>query len=189
MTQDGLILTHGAGSNRNAPLLIALDAVFTAAGLRVERVDLAFRQRGGAPHPATSAQDRDGLRRAVVEMRGAVDGRVYLGGHSYGGRQSSMLAAEAPGLVERLLLLSYPLHPPNRPDSLRTGHFPDLRTPALFVHGSKDPYGSLEEMETAIRLIPAPVELIEWGKAGHSLGKTPAMMERIVERFLTFVPA
>ena len=88
-------------------------------------------------------------------MRQIVPGRVFLGGHSYGGRQASMLAASDPAVTPALLLLSYPLHPPRRPEQLRTAHFPDLRTPALFVHGVRDPFGSREEMEAALALIPA----------------------------------
>ena len=86
-------------------------------------------------------------------------GRVFLGGHSYGGRQSTMLCADQPGLVDGLLLLSYPLHPPRKPDQLRVQHLPKLQTPALFVHGTRDPFGSPEEMEAALSLIPAKTRL------------------------------
>jgi hypothetical protein len=82
-----------------------------------------------------------------------------------------MLAAEQPGIADSLLLLSYPLHPPNRPDQLRTGHFPGLRTPARFVHGTKDPFGSPEELREAMALIPAPTELIVVEGAGHDLAR------------------
>src|SRR5579864_4729922 len=102
-------------------------------------------------------------------MRRQLSGRVFLGGHSYGGRQSSMLAASEPGVCDGLLLLSYPLHPPKRPDELRTVHFPKLRTPALFVHGTRDPFGTLAEMESTLMLIPAPTDLIPVDGAGHDL--------------------
>ena len=95
---------------------------------------------------------------------------VILGGHSYGGRQASMLAAEQPDIAEMLLLLSYPLHPPRKREQLRTAHFPNLRTPALFVHGTRDPFGSIDELRTAIALIPAPTKLVAIEKAGHELG-------------------
>jgi predicted alpha/beta-hydrolase family hydrolase len=75
---------------------------------------------------------------------------VTLGGHSYGGRQASLLAAEAPNLVEALLLLSYPLHPPKKPGQWRTAHFPKLQTPALFVSGTKDEFGTVDELRSAI---------------------------------------
>jgi predicted alpha/beta-hydrolase family hydrolase len=94
---------------------------------------------------------------------------MFLGGHSYGGRQASMLAAAEPGLVDRLLLLSYPLHPPQRPAELRTGHFPNLKTPALFVHGMRDGFGSIDELEAALKLIQARTELTSIAGAGHEL--------------------
>lgn len=80
-----------------------------------------------------------------------------------------MLAADEPGLMDRLLLLSYPLHPPQRPGELRTTHFPQLQVPALFVHGTRDGFGSIDELETALKLIPAPSELLPINGAGHEL--------------------
>jgi uncharacterized protein len=169
---DGLVLTHGAGSNRNAPLLVALADAFCATGFAVLRCDLAFREvrPHGPPFPAMAAQDRAGLARAVRVMRERVPGKVFLGGHSYGGRQSSMLAAEEPDLVAGLMLLSYPLHPPQRPGDLRTAHFPKIATPALFVHGTRDPFGSVEEMRAAVALIAGAHEIVVVEGAGHDLG-------------------
>jgi len=80
-----------------------------------------------------------------------------------------MLAAAELGLVDRLLLLSYPLHPPKRPDELRTGHFPTLQTPAMFIHGTRDGFGSLSELATALSLIRARTELVPIAGAGHEL--------------------
>jgi len=102
-------------------------------------------------------------------MRAAVDGIVAVGGHSYGGRQASMLAAEQPGLIDRLLLLAYPLRPPRKPDQLRTAHFPEWRTPTLFVHGTRDPFATIEELKTATAIIPAPVRIHAIERAGHEL--------------------
>ena len=143
---DCLILTHGAGANCDTPLLIALADAFCASGMTVLRFDLPFRQlRPHGPPPRGSAErDQQGIRAAVATMRQQTSGRLFVGGHSYGGRQASMLAAAEPGLIDRLLLLSYPLHPPRRPEELRTGHFPALKTPALFVHGSRDGFGSAD---------------------------------------------
>ncbi|HMD49441.1 MAG TPA: alpha/beta fold hydrolase [Bryobacteraceae bacterium] len=181
-----LILTHGAGSNRNAPLLVAVANAFSAAGVEVWRYDLPFRQARphGPPHPADAARDREGLREQVTKARASNADRVWLGGHSYGGRQASMLAAEAPGLADKLLLLSYPLHPPSKPQQLRTAHFEQLQTPALFVHGSKDPFGTIEEMRIALETIPAAVRLLEIAGAGHDLGrKHTELAARVVEAF------
>src|SRR5215470_18095522 len=133
----GLVLAHGAGSDCDAPVLVAVAEAFARAGLAVLRCDLPFRQAraSGPPPPASAARDREGLRRAVTALRTFVPGPIALGGHSYGGRQASMVAADDAGLVDALLLLSYPLHPPRRPHQRRVQHFPALHTPVLFVHG------------------------------------------------------
>ena len=194
---DALVLTHGAGSNCRAPLLVDIAEAFAEAGILVLRCDLPYRQSTphGPPKPGGAERDRQGLRHAVAVIRKLAPGRVTLGGHSYGGRQASMLAASAPGLVEALLLLSYPLHPPRQPERLRVDHFPQLQTPALFVHGTRDPFGSEEEVERAQKLILAETDLFLIVGAGHDLkvgkkiepaGELP-LAERIRERWEKFL--
>ena len=178
---DGLVLTHGAGSNAQAPLLIALAETFAAAGFTVLRCDLPYRQSRsfGPPGPGDAARDRAGLKNALAAMN-RFSARLFLGGHSYGGRQSSMLAAEDPGMVAALLLLSYPLHPPRKPEQQRTQHLPDLRTRALFVSGTRDPFGSIAELEQALKMIPAKTRLLPIEGAGHDLGfKGKAKQEEV----------
>lgn len=188
---DCLILTHGAGANCQSSLLTALADAFSDAGITVLRCDLPFRQARphGPPMRGSAEKDQDGLRAAVASMQRETAGRVFLGGHSYGGRQASMLAATAPKLVDRLLLLSYPLHPPKRPEQLRTAHFPSLETPALFVSGERDGFGSRAELESALRLIPGQTELLMVEGAGHEL-ITPRnradLPSRVVATFLKF---
>jgi len=169
---DALILTHGAGSDCNAPLLVAIAETFAGHGYLVLRCDLPFRQerRTGPPFPGNAERDRAGLRNAVAVLRKTVTGRIFLGGHSYGGRQSTLLCADESDLVSGLLLLSYPLHPPRKPEQRRIQHLPNLHTPSLFVHGTRDPFGSVEEMKNALRLVPAKTELMEVEGAGHDLG-------------------
>jgi uncharacterized protein len=171
-TGEALILTHGSGSNSNAPLLVALSETFAGHGYVVLRCDLPFRQerRSGPPTPGNAERDRAGLRNAVPVLRKSVAGRIFLGGHSYGGRQATMLCASESELVSGLLLLSYPLHPPRKPEQLRVHHLPNLRTPSLFVHGTRDPFGSVEEMIKALQLVPAKTELMKVDGAGHDLG-------------------
>lgn len=196
----GIVLSHGAGGNAQAPLLRALAETFAKAGFTILRCNLPYRQARsfGPPGPADAARDRAGLRNALAALRrimgekigekvmgapllaevarsGDFDShslglRIYLGGHSYGGRQSSMLCAEEPDLVAGLLLLSYPLHPPRRPEQQRTQHLPDLRTPTLFVHGTRDPFGTAEELQRAMKMIPAKTKLLTVEGAGHDLG-------------------
>src|ERR1700738_353094 len=182
-TGDALILTHGAGSNSTAPLLVALSETLAGHGYVVLRCDLPFRQerRTGPPFPGNAERDRAGLRNAVAVLRKNVAGRIFLGGHSYGGRQATMLCAAEPDLVAGLLLLSYPRHPPGKPEQLRVQHLPKLQVPALFVHGTRDPFGSVEEMESALTMIPAKTELLRVEGAGHDLGfKAKAMPEELV---------
>jgi len=188
--QDALVLTHGAGGNAQAPLLIALAEAFAAAGLTVLRCNLPYRQARpfGPPGPGDAARDRAGLKNAISKQRGMISGRLFLGGHSYGGRQSSMLCAEDPALVSALLLLSYPLHPPRKPEQQRTQHLPDLHTPTLFVQGTRDPFGSIAEIERALKMIPAKTKLMAIEGAGHDLGfkgkaRTQDLPQQILSEF------
>jgi predicted alpha/beta-hydrolase family hydrolase len=179
--RDALVLTHGAGSNCATPLLVAVAEAFAASGITVLRYELPFRQARphGPPLAGDAARDRDGLKQAAIEMRKLVPGRVFLGGHSYGGRQATLLATTEPGLVDGLLLLAYPLHPPRRPEQLRTAHFPTLKTPAVFVHGARDPFGTLDQMRQALALIPGPTTLIEVEGAGHDLSRGDAAQQAV----------
>jgi len=184
---SALVLTHGAGSSAKAPLLVALAEAFSSAGFTVLRCDLPYRQKRsfGPPGPGDAARDRAGLKNTITAVQSTLSpappfalfkgwGSVFLGGHSYGGRQCSMLCAELSeeerGLVAGLLLLSYPLHPPRKPEQQRTQHLPDLRTPTLFVHGTRDPFGSIAELTKAVKMIPARTELLAIEGAGHDLG-------------------
>jgi hypothetical protein len=167
----GLVLTHGAGGNCEAPLLVTAAKAFADAGLFVLRCDLPFRQRRakGPPSPSMAAADRAGLKSAAEALREQAAGPVFLGGQSYGGRQATMLAADEPGLAAGLLLFSYPLHPPGKPDPLRTEHFPRLRARSVFVQGAADPFGTVAEVGSALSLIPAATQLISVEGAGHDL--------------------
>jgi hypothetical protein len=186
-TGDAIALTHGAGANCHAPLLVRLARAFSAAGLVVLRYDLPFRQQRpkGPPFPAAAARDREGVAHAVEALRRMVIGPVFAGGHSYGGRQTAMAAAERPGMADALLLLSYPLHPPAKPDQMRTSFFPELRIPVLFVHGSDDPFGSLAELSDAIKLIPAATELLPVERTAHDLKRAGEMSEELLKKLRT----
>lgn len=170
-TGAALVLAHGAASNHDAPLLVAVAHAFARLGVTVLRCDLPYRQArpAGPPHPAGAARDRDGLRNAVQAIHRVAAGPVFLGGHSYGGRQASMLVAEDGEVASGLLLLSYPLRPPHRPGEPRTAHFAALRVPALFVHGTRDPFGSIDELRAAVALIPALTGVLVVEGGAHSL--------------------
>lgn len=193
-TGQGLILTHGAGGNAQMALLVALAEAFAGAGFTVLRCDLPFRQqrRFGPPRPQEGARDREGLKNALAAMRKIVSGSVSLGGQSYGGRQASLLLAED-RVADGLLLLSYPLHPPGKPDRLRTEHLPKLHVPTLFVEGTRDPFASIEQIESARKLIPAKTELLIVEGAGHDLGfqgkaKREELPARVRAKFCELFP-
>jgi predicted alpha/beta-hydrolase family hydrolase len=189
---SAIALTHGAGSNCQAKLLVEMSSALALSGFTVLRFDLPFRSARpqGPPRPGSAERDREGLRRAVSIMREKTGGHLFLGGHSYGGRQSTILVAEEPGLVEGLLLLSYPLHPPRKPSELRTSHFPKLSKPCLFVHGTRDPFGTIAEMQSALKLVPAQHAIFEVDGAGHELlgkkaaGDLPARVAMAFQAFL-----
>lgn len=191
-SENAVVLTHGAGADCQSKLLVEMSNALAECGFTVLRFDLPFRQMRphGPPHPGSAARDRDGLRRAVGVMRDKTKGRVFLGGHSYGGRQASMLVSEDPEVADGLLLLSYPLHPPKKPAELRTKHFPKLSRPAFFAHGTRDPFGTIAEMKAALKLIPGSHTLMEVEGAGHDLlGKKSAseLPARIATEFQTFL--
>ncbi|MGV9672121.1 MULTISPECIES: alpha/beta hydrolase family protein [unclassified Gordonia (in: high G+C Gram-positive bacteria)] len=166
-----VILAHGAGGNRDAKILHAYADEFCRRGYAVARIDLPYRQRRpkGPPSPSTAAADRDGIRAAITLLRDEASGPLVVGGHSYGGRQASMVIAEDGGGADLLLLSSYPLHPPGKPERARTEHLPDISVPTVIVHGSTDPFATTDEITAAIALIGAPHRLVEIDKAGHDL--------------------
>src|SRR5690242_19620985 len=93
---NALVLAHSAGGDCQSKLLLAIATAFSESGLFVLRINLPFRQerQNGPPFPGNAARDREGLRRAVMVMKEKTGTTVYLGGHSYGGRQATMLAAD-----------------------------------------------------------------------------------------------
>jgi predicted alpha/beta-hydrolase family hydrolase len=191
-TGKAVVLTHGAGADCQSKLLVEMSNALAESGFTVLRFDLPFRRERphGPPSPSSAARDRDGLRRAVSIMREQKNTQVFLGGHSYGGRQATMLASEEPELADGLLLLSYPLHPPRKTNQLRTGHFPKLTTPAFFVHGTRDPFGTTAEMKSALELIHGSHAMLEVDGAGHDLLPKKTANElpsRVVSEFKTFL--
>lgn len=181
-----LALTHGAGGNADAKLLIAIAESFAQAGFLVLRYDLPYRQkRPKGPPSGNGAADRAGIVAASEYLGKQISGPVYLSGQSYGGRLSSMAAAERQECCEGLLMLSYPLHPPGKPERLRTEHFPAIQVPVLFVHGTRDPFGSPAELESARKLLAGPSALHIIEGAGH--GVPPGSAAEILEAFETLV--
>jgi predicted alpha/beta-hydrolase family hydrolase len=177
------MLTPGAGADATHHTLVAVDeAVKGALGLTVGRVDFPYRKAGRrAPDRAPVAVAHLGDEAAaLVEQAGVEPGQLVLGGRSFGGRMCSMAVAEglpAAGLV----LLSYPLHPPGKPDKLRIEHFGAIEVPVLVVSGDRDPFGSPAEMDEHLAAIPGPVTTV-WLTGGHDpRNQDPAIADAVVD--------
>lgn len=168
MTRLAVLLTPGASATRDHPSLVALDRALSADGITVERIDLP----SSRPGPKVQA--------AIVDAATALaPAELVLGGRSFGGRMCSMAVADglsAAGLV----LISYPLHPPGRPDTMRVEHFPGLEVPCLFVSGTRDAFATRAELEAATAAIPGEVTHVWIDGGGHGMrGNDAAVTEAV----------
>lgn len=188
--RGAVLLTHGAGGNRDSPMLVKICDEWAARGWLAIRFDLPFRRRRPKGPPSGSAvADQAGIVEAVVYARTLTAGPVLAGGHSYGGRMTSMAVAD--GLpVDVLTLFSYPLHPPGKPERARTEHLPRIGVPTVFTHGTSDAFGTIAEVRDAAALVGAPTEVVEVTGARHDLGsKTLDVPALAVDAALRSLPS
>ena len=154
----GLLLAPGASAGSHQPALVAIDGAVAATGTVVQRIDFPYHLEGRRrpdPPRVLVATVRDAAH-ALADRLGVPTEQLALGGRSMGGRMCSLAVAE--GLpAAALVLVSYPLHPPGRPDQRRVAHFPELHLPCLFLSGTRDAFGAPEELEAATAAIPGPV--------------------------------
>jgi predicted alpha/beta-hydrolase family hydrolase len=190
----GVLLFPGAGSSSASPALAAICE--TVAPLACARADFPYRLAG------RRAPDRPGVLLATVRERaaelaaqvGVGTDRLVLGGRSMGGRMCSLAAAggsdgtgptdDPPLPVLGLALISYPLHPPGRPERMRTEHFPRLHVPCLFVHGTRDPFGTADELTAATAAIAGPVTHVWIDGGRHELKGADAKVAAAVGDWL-----
>jgi len=166
-----VVLTHGAGGSRESPLLIRLCDEWAGRGWLAIRYNLPYRRRRPkGPPSGSAATDQAGVIEAIELARTLTKGPVIAGGHSYGGRMTSMVIADQAAAVDVLTLFSYPLHPPGKPERARTEHLPRITAPTVFTHGTADPFGTIDELRPAAKLIPAATEIVEITGARHDLG-------------------
>ena len=158
MSVSGLLITPGASADRDNRTLVALD---DGLDLPVERITIRSRAVG-----KVHAQLRDDMA-TFADRLGVETSTLAIGGRSFGGRMCSMLAAEGDEIAA-LVLLSYPLHPPGKPDKLRVEHFPDITVPTLFVSGTKDPFGTPDEIQEHAAAIAGPVDFVWIDGQAHS---------------------
>lgn len=178
-----LLLFPGAGSASTNPSLVAIEEA--VAPLPTVRADFAYRKEGRrAPDRppkllATVLEEAAG----VVTTTGIEPGALVLGGRSMGGRICSIAVAD--GLpAAALVLVCYPLHPPGKPDTLRIEHFPRIHVPCLFVSGTRDAFGTPDELEHHAKAIPGPVDHVWIEGKGHDLKGADAQIAEAVSRWV-----
>ncbi|MEM9131821.1 MAG: alpha/beta family hydrolase [Actinomycetota bacterium] len=172
----GLLLTPGASADRDHATLVAVDEAIPE--IRVERLTL-----GTTSVKSAVRKIGDAVAALCAELDVGPE-RLAYGGRSFGGRACSVAVAE--GLAAAgLVLLSYPLHPPGKPDNLRVDHFGAIEVPSLFVSGAKDPFGTAEEFARHTPSLGGPVRT-EWVPGNHSpKGQDDAIIAHI-RSFLAF---
>lgn len=169
--KGAVVLTHGAGGSRESPLLKRICDEWASRGWLAVRYNLPYRRRRPKGPPSGSAKaDQAGIVEAIELAHTLADGPVIAGGHSYGGRMTSMVVANSAAEVDVLTLFSYPLHPPGKPERARTEHLPLISVPTVFTHGTSDPFGTIDELRPAAALIAAPTDIVEITGARHDLG-------------------
>jgi predicted alpha/beta-hydrolase family hydrolase len=176
-----LVLAHGAGGAMDTPWMNTVARGIAEQGIRVVRFEfpyMAARRTGGK----RGAPDRQPvLLQTWRDVVGELGNGVIIGGKSMGGRMATMVADEL--RVRGVVCLGYPFHPPGQPEKLRTAHLETLRTPALIVQGTRDPFGTAEEVPK-YRL--SPTIRIEWLPGQHSLsGKQLTQTTILVAQFVT----
>jgi uncharacterized protein len=178
---SALLLAPGAGADRDQSALVAIDDALAAHGLPVERIDFPYRlagRRAPARQSVLVASVVAAARRLANDL-GVPPGRVALGGRSMGGRMCSVAVAE--GLpAAALVLVSYPLHPPGKPDKLRVEHFRAIGVPCLFVSGTRDPFATPSELEAATAAIAGPVTRVFVENADHGLRRRDGEVAELV---------
>jgi predicted alpha/beta-hydrolase family hydrolase len=169
--KGAVMLTHGAGGSRESPLLVKICDEWARRGWLAVRYNLPYRRRRPkGPPSGSAATDQAGVVEAIALAHTLTKGPVIAGGHSYGGRMTSMVIADQDAAVDVLTLFSYPLHPPGKPERARTEHLPRVTVPTVFTHGTADPFGAIDELRPAAALISAATEIVEVTGARHDLG-------------------
>jgi len=165
-----LILGHGAGANQLSGFMRLFAAGLAERGLDVVTFNFLYTEQGRKiPDPAPRLEScYRAVIDAVVKHKKLKGNRLVIGGKSMGGRIASQVAASQPADIDGLVFLGYPLHPPGRPDKLRSEHLPKIKAPMLFVQGSRDAFGTKQEIEALIKKLKLPAELYSIEGGDHS---------------------
>ncbi|HEX3332728.1 MAG TPA: alpha/beta family hydrolase [Acidimicrobiales bacterium] len=181
----GLVLTPGASAGRDHSGLVLIDEAVSPLGIEVARVEFPGQAAGKrrTDPPAVCIEIVRAAAGSLAERLNVPLSKIAVGGRSFGGRMCSMAVAD--GLpAAALVLVSYPLHPPGKPDNLRTDHFGALNLPCLFVSGRRDAFASPEELERETAAIPGEVTLA-FVDGDHGLRKGAPEAAGIVASWLS----
>jgi predicted alpha/beta-hydrolase family hydrolase len=192
----GLVFAHGAGAPQSHPWIVKAAGALSAKGLDVVTFDFLYAaaRRRAPDRPAVLEETW----RAVVDaVRGRDDvrtDRLFLGGKSMGGRIATQVAAAGDaGDIRGLVLLGYPLHPPAKPSQLRVAHLPRVRVPMLFVQGSRDAFGTPEELAPHVAGLCAGSRVFVVEGGDHSLARPrsageslDAVLDRVADEVARF---
>jgi predicted alpha/beta-hydrolase family hydrolase len=190
-----LILAHGAGAGQQSAFMVAAARALAARGIVAATFDFPYVAEGRKV-PDKGPVLEEAWREAIADAaaRPAFAGLpLFIGGKSMGGRIASQAAAERPLPISGLVFLGYPLHPPGKPDRRRDAHLPNIRVPMLFVQGSRDAFGTADEIRSLLPRLSAATELYAVEGGDHSfkvparIGKSSVVMERIFDTVAAFI--
>lgn len=183
-----LILGHGAGAGQSSPFIVTFATELAMRGIDTVTFNFFYAEHHrGAPDPNDKLE---GCYRAVIETvrkhKKLSRNGVAIGGKSMGGRIASQVAAAGVGDLTGLVFLGYPLHPPGNPEKLRSKHLPLIKAPMLFIQGSRDTFGTAEELRPIVKkLSRATLHIIDGGdhslKVPKSAGVTQAEVYKSVQ--------
>jgi predicted alpha/beta-hydrolase family hydrolase len=176
-----LILGHGAGSDQMSSFMRLFADGLTRRGFDVMTFNFVYKeQRRGAPDQKAKLEAcYHSVIQAARAHRKLKANRMMIGGKSMGGRIASQVAAAGAGDLAGLVLLGYPLHPPGKPEQLRAAHLKDIHAPLLFVQGSRDAFGTADELRSVIKesKLPATLYLIEGGDHSFKVPKSSGLSQ------------
>jgi uncharacterized protein len=183
-----LLLAHGAGSNQASPFMVRFAGALAARGIDAVTLNFLYSERRKRV-PDRNDKLEACWRKVIEAFHAGAFGKhtdpPFIGGRSMGGRIASQVAAAGDVEVAGLVLLGYPLHPPGQPDKLRSKHLPAIRVPMLIVQGSRDAFGTPDELRPLLKQLTAPVDLrvVEGGDHSYKVPKKltpPAEVDKFV---------
>jgi predicted alpha/beta-hydrolase family hydrolase len=192
-----LVLAHGAGGGQQSRFMVEAAREFAARGITVATFDFPYVTAGRSVPDKGPVLEAHWLK-VIAEARkhpGLARLPLFIGGKSMGGRIASQVAAQHVDGIGGLVYLGYPLHPPGRPEQRRDGHLPDIAEPMLFVQGSRDQFGTADEIRKLLPRLNPKAQLFEVEDGDHSFKvrvsiagkKQEAVLNEIFDRVAAFI--